>query len=53
MSLKWHSPSPERARARMLVLLAWSMAAACAVQRLESVRVTQDAIGGLQLDRSL
>lgn len=37
----------------MLVLLAWSMAAACAVQRLEFVRVTQDAIGGLQLDRSL
>ena len=27
--------------------------AACAVQRLESVRVTRDAIGGLQLDRPL
>lgn len=46
--------SPERAGARVaLVLLCTMVAAACAVQRLESVRVTKDAIGGLQLDRSL
>jgi hypothetical protein len=45
---------PERARARRALVLACAMtAAACAVQRLESVRVTKDAIGGLQLGRAL
>lgn len=43
-----------RARARVALLLLGAMiAGACAVQRLESVRVTKDAIGGLQLDRPL
>ena len=45
---------PEGARARAFVLIACALTlAACAVQRLEAVRVTQDAIGGLQLDRPL
>lgn len=46
--------SPERAGARVALLLLCTMIpASCAVQRLEAVRVTKDAIGGLQLDRSL
>lgn len=38
---------------RAAVHFAVVVVVACAVQRLESVRVTQDAIGGLQLDRPL
>jgi hypothetical protein len=44
---------PERARACALVLICAASAASCAVQRLEAVRVTKDAIGGLRLDRPL
>ena len=45
---------PERARARAAIICASvCVIAACAVQRLESIRVTEDAIGGLQLDRPL
>jgi hypothetical protein len=45
---------PQRAAARVALVIACAVvAAACAVQRLEAVRVTKDAIGGLQLDRSL
>lgn len=45
---------PECANARAVMHLACALVLlACAVQRLESVRVTKDAIGGLQLDRPL
>lgn len=54
MSLTLPLRLPESASAGAVVLLACAMiVGACAVQRLESVRVTKDAIGGLQLDRSL
>lgn len=44
---------PESARARALLLICALITVSCAVQRLEAVRVTKDAIGGLRLDRSL
>ena len=45
---------PDRAKARAGIYSACALLVlACAVQRLESVRVTKDAIGGLQLDRPL
>lgn len=44
---------PDRATVRMVSHIACAFVAACAVQRLEAVRVTRDAIGGLQLERPL
>jgi hypothetical protein len=47
-------PWRDRARVRAAVYCTClCVVVACAVQRLESVRVTKDAIGGLQLDRPL
>ena len=44
---------PDRAKVRAAVYVACAFVAACALQRLEAVRVTRDSIGGLQLERPL
>lgn len=47
-----HQPDRRRAPAAAIAVAAL-IAVACAVQRLDAIRVTKDAIGGLQLDRPL
>jgi hypothetical protein len=44
---------PDRSKIRVAACLAGALVAACALQRLEAVRVTRDSIGGLQLERPL